>query len=106
MDQVSVVLSLTERRTVLGIAFDPNDVGLSNPPLYCSSSEFFHRGNTSSSGKSVNGIIHRISGANLDVIEDVITGLPVSDHDHGTSSCNNLSTVLTEIVSYNQLTMT
>jgi IPT/TIG domain len=84
--QVGVALSQTVRRTVLGIAFDPNDVGLSNPPFYCSSSEFFHGGNTSSSGKSINGIIHRISGANLDVIEDIITGLPVSDHDHGMSS--------------------
>jgi IPT/TIG domain len=86
VESVGVALSQTVRRTVLGIAFDPNDVGLSNPPFYCSSSEFFHGGNTSSSGKSINGIIHRISGANMDVVEDIITGLPVSDHDHGTSS--------------------
>jgi hypothetical protein len=80
---VRIPQSVDVKRAVLGIAFDPNDVGQSNPPLYCTSSQFFHGGQTSSSGLSVNGIIHRVSGANLDIFEDIITGLPVSDHDHG-----------------------
>jgi hypothetical protein len=38
---------------------------------FITTSFFFHGKNTSSS-------------ANLDVITDIVTGLPVSDHDHGT----------------------
>jgi hypothetical protein len=40
----------------------------------------FYGSQTSSSGLSVNGIIF---WSNLDIFEDIITGLPVSDHDHG-----------------------
>jgi PKD repeat protein len=88
-DYTTVVDSLITRiaysqRAILGIAFDPNDVGVSNPPLYCTTSQFFHKDTNSSSGLSINGKIHKVSGANLDIVEDVITGLPVSDHDHGT----------------------
>jgi hypothetical protein len=79
-----IVRISNSQRAILGIAFDPNDVGQSNPSLYFSSSQFFHLGNTSSSGLSINGKIQKASGANLDTIEDIITGLPVSDHDHGT----------------------
>lgn len=68
---------------LLGIAFDPMDAGLSNPPVYCTSNLFFHGEYKSSSGQAINGKVHRVSGANLDVVENVITGLPVSDHDHG-----------------------
>jgi IPT/TIG domain len=75
-------------RAILGIAFDPMDSGHPNPPVYCTSSYFFHGDPTSSSGQSINGKIHRVSGANLTIIEAIITGLPVSDHDHGTYSFN------------------
>jgi IPT/TIG domain len=71
-------------RAILGIAFDPMDAGNPIPPIYISSSKLFHGGNLSSSGTSVNGKINRISGANLDVVEDIVTGLPVCDSDHGT----------------------
>jgi IPT/TIG domain len=71
-------------RAILGLAFDPMDAGAANPPVYITSSELFHGEVLSSSGKSINGKICRISGANLDVVTDVITGLPVSDLDHGT----------------------
>jgi hypothetical protein len=30
-----------------------------------------------------NGKVSAISGENLSIVEDVVTGLPVSDHDHG-----------------------
>lgn len=71
-------------RAILGLTFDPMDAGLANPPVYITSSELFHGEVLSSSGKSINGKICRISGANLDVVTNVITGLPVSDLDHGT----------------------
>jgi Glucose / Sorbosone dehydrogenase/IPT/TIG domain len=44
---------------------------------------FFHGSPTSTSGQSINGKISVARGSNLDIVEDIITGLPVSDHDHG-----------------------
>lgn len=70
-------------RAILGIAFDPMDAGNPIPPIYISSSGLFHGGKLSSSGTSINGKINRVIGANLDVVEDIITGLPVCDNDHG-----------------------
>ena len=82
----SFVVSITSapQRAILGIAFDPNDVGQAHPAVYCTSSQFFHKESNSSSGLAINGKIHKISGANLNLVEDLIIGLPVSDHDHGT----------------------
>jgi hypothetical protein len=71
------------QRSIFGLAFDPMDAGLANPPLYLSHSQTFHGEPNSSSGGAINGKISRLSGANLDVLTDVVTGLPVSDHDHG-----------------------
>ena len=31
-----------------------------------------------------NGKVSIVSGSNMDQIQDVVTGLPASDHDHGT----------------------
>ena len=71
-------------RAILGITFDPMDAGNLNPPIYISSSFLFHGEKLSSSGGSINGKISRITGANLDVVIDIVTGLPVCDNDHGT----------------------
>jgi IPT/TIG domain len=71
-------------RAILGIAFDPMDAGNPIPPIYISSSGLFHGGRLSSSWTSINGKINRVIGANLDLVEDIITGLPVCDNDHGT----------------------
>jgi hypothetical protein len=84
VDSVIVSITSAPQRGILGIAFDPNDVGQAYPPVYCSSSQFFHKDSNSSSGLSINGMIHKVSGANLDIVENIIVGLPVSDHDHGT----------------------
>ena len=82
---VSVVSAVVEPdRAILGIAFDPMDAGDALPPVYISSSLLYHGESKSSSGTAINGKISRVSGANLDIIEDVITGLPVCDNDHGT----------------------
>jgi glucose/arabinose dehydrogenase len=77
----SIIADLGQNRSILGLAFDPMDTN-STPTLYISHSITFHGESKSSSGLAINGKISRISGANLDAIEDVITGLPVSDHDH------------------------
>jgi IPT/TIG domain len=81
---VSVVSAVVQPdRAILGVAFDPLDAGNPLPPVYISSSLLFHGGNQSSSGTSINGKISRVRGANLDIVEDVVTGLPVCDLDHG-----------------------
>ena len=80
----SVVTAVVQpERAILGIAFDPMDAGNPIPPIYISSSGLFHGGKLSSSGTSINGKINRVIGANLDLVEDIITGLPVCDNDHG-----------------------
>jgi IPT/TIG domain/Glucose / Sorbosone dehydrogenase len=66
----------------LGIAFDPLDTK-ENPDVYFTASKFFHKGQLSTSGKTINGRIRMASGPGLETISDVITGLPVSDLDHG-----------------------
>jgi hypothetical protein len=81
-------------RAILGIAFDPMDAGNPNPPIYISSSKLFHGGNLSSSGSAINGKVNRISGANLDVVEDIVTGLPVCDGDHGTQLLQSFEATL------------
>ena len=78
-----VVATVAINEAILGIAFDPLDADVANPSVYCSASFFFHGESKSSSGAAINGRILKVSGANLDVVETVIKGLPVSDHDHG-----------------------
>jgi IPT/TIG domain/Glucose / Sorbosone dehydrogenase len=66
----------------LGLAFDPLDVK-SNPDVYFTANRFFHKGTQSSSGTTISGKIKRASGPNLEIVIDIITGLPTSDLDHG-----------------------
>jgi hypothetical protein len=80
----SVVSTVQFDRAILGITFDPMDAGNPNPPVYITSSLLFHGEIKSSSGTSINGKVSKVTGANLDVVTDVVTGLPVSDLDHGT----------------------
>jgi hypothetical protein len=84
IDSRIVLITDAPQRAILGIAFDPNDVDVTNPSFYCTSSQFFHKAINSTSGLSINGKIYKVSGANLEVVVDIIVGLPVSDHDHGT----------------------
>jgi IPT/TIG domain len=87
---VGIVSAIVQpNRAILGITFDPMDAGSALPPVYISSSLLFHGESKSSSGTSINGKISRITGANLDIIEDVVTGLPVCDLDHG--KCNSVA---------------
>lgn len=78
-----VVATVASNHAILGMAFDPLDTDVLNPSLYCTASFFFHGESKSSSGAAINGRILKVYGANLDVVETVIQGLPVSDHDHG-----------------------
>jgi IPT/TIG domain len=81
-----VVATVAPNHVILGLAFDPMETGVTSPSIYCTASFFFHGDYRSSSGVAINGRILKVSGANLDVVETIIQGLPVSDHDHGMTS--------------------
>lgn len=66
----------------LGIAFDPMDTR-SDPDIYFTAQKIFHRGRYSTSGMGINGRIMKASGTALDTVVTIISGLPVSDYDHG-----------------------
>ena len=81
----SVVALVVPDRAILGMAFDPmTSADTPDPWVYFSSSKLFHGGSQSSSGNAINGKIQRARGANLEIVEDIVTGLPVADMDHGT----------------------
>ena len=85
----SVVATVAPGRAILGMDFDPmTPADEVDPWIYFSSSELFHKESRSSFGKAINGKIQRVRGANLDLVEDVVTGLPVADHDHGEKLCS------------------
>lgn len=65
-------------RVILGVAFNPLD-DPAEPKLYVSHSSLYHGGE----GAKYNGKVSVLSGPNLAAKTDVVTGLPVSNHDHG-----------------------
>jgi len=80
----AVVSEVAPGRAILGMTFDPlTTADDKDPPVYFSSSELFHKESLSSSGKAINGKIQRARGANFDIVEDIVTGLPVANLDHG-----------------------
>jgi IPT/TIG domain len=79
----TTVATVCNYKAILGIAFDPMDAGNLNPPVYISSSFFFHGESNNTFGEAINGKVLRVTGANLDVVQSIVTGLPVSDADHG-----------------------
>ena len=80
----SIIAVIDANRAILGMAFDPMTTADDPDPwVYFSASDLFHRGSQSSSGSAINGKIMRARGANVDVVENVVTGLPVADMDHG-----------------------
>ena len=77
--------SVGENRAVLGMAFNPAN---KEPDLYVASSVLDWKVKFKLSGPLAwaNGKVHllRPSSENcIDIVKDVITGLPVSNHDHG-----------------------
>jgi hypothetical protein len=83
-----VTAEVAPGRFILGMAFDPTETLESNPnpTVYFSHSKMFHGEWRNSFGDAINGKISKATGAELDEVTDVVTGLPVSDHDHGVSS--------------------
>lgn len=61
---------------------DPLDTS-ENPTVYVSTNFFFHGETSAFERKAINANILSVSGALLDNVQTVISGLPVSDHDHG-----------------------
>ena len=79
----SVITTINPNRGIHGIAFDPlEDADILNPTVYFSTSDIFHNEPRNSIGDAVNGKIQTVTGANLDIVADIVTGLPVSGLDH------------------------
>jgi IPT/TIG domain len=79
----SVVTTVERYRAILGIAFDPLDnADTINPTVYVTTSHIYHDEAQNSFGDAINGKVLAVSGANLDVVSAVVTGLPVSSADH------------------------
>jgi len=81
----TVIAMVSQYRTIMGMTFDPMDVS-DSPAVYITTNYFFHGGIANSSGNSINADVRKVTGPNLETVTPVITGLPVSDHDHGTSA--------------------
>lgn len=75
-------VTVSKWRAIMGITFDPMDTS-ENPNVYFASSFLFHGEWRSSSGEAINGRVSMASGPNLETVTDIVTGIPVSDHDHG-----------------------
>jgi IPT/TIG domain len=80
-----VTAEVAPGRFILGLTFDPTETVESNPnpSVYFTHSQMFHGEWRNSVGGAVNGKVSMATGAELDEVTDVVTGLPVSDHDHG-----------------------
>ena len=72
-------------RPIMGIAFDPMDTK-EHPDVYISHSTIYHGDSPALEGASLNGKVSKLVGPELDSIVDVVTGLPVSNHDHAVNS--------------------
>jgi hypothetical protein len=82
----SVIRTIDPNRGIHGITFDPlEDTNTLNPTIYISTSDIFHNEARNSIGDAVNGKIQIVRGANLDIVNDIVTGLPVSGLDHAVS---------------------
>jgi IPT/TIG domain len=85
----SVITTIDPNRGIHGIAFDPlDDADTLNPTVYISTSRIFHNEARNSIGDAVNGKIQTVRGANLDMVADIVTGLPVSGLDHSVRARN------------------
>lgn len=86
----SVISTINTARGIHGIAFDPLDsADTPNPTVYISSSDIFHGESRNSFGNAINGKIQTVRGNNLDIVADIVTGLPVSELDHAVSSMSS-----------------
>lgn len=80
-----VVKSLTglSNSNILGIAFNPFDSS-GSPKIYVAHSQLFANGGGAFTGPSpYSGQVSILSGSNFSTVTPLVTGLPVSNHDHG-----------------------
>lgn len=72
-------------RVVLGVAFNPYHTNHTDPQLYVSTSTLFwkSRGDVGWANGKVQLMKSNVGGFCLGVVKDVVTGLPVSNYDHG-----------------------
>lgn len=84
---VQVVTTIQEGTNVniLGVGFSPFDES-SNPSLFVSHGQLFANGGTAFPDTELSpysGQVSVLEGPDFDTIQPLITGLPVSNHDHG-----------------------
>lgn len=80
----SVISLVAPGRSITGLTFDPMDQNIENPACYVTTNKFFHGESSSFIGDAIGGDIRKLTGANFETVEMLVTGLPQSDHDHGT----------------------
>ncbi|MUG96098.1 hypothetical protein F7734_28655 [Scytonema sp. UIC 10036] len=81
--QIITTLMNLPNSDILGIAFNPFD---STPKIYVSHSKLYGNGGSSFPETEISeysGQVSVLEGPNFSVIKPLITGLPVSNHDHG-----------------------
>jgi glucose/arabinose dehydrogenase len=81
--QVITTLETNSNNNILGIAFNPFDDPY-NPRIYVAHGQLFANGGACFDGFSpYSGAVSILGGTNFETVEQLISGLPVSNHDHG-----------------------
>jgi glucose/arabinose dehydrogenase len=76
-------VSLLSNHETLGLAIDPYDAGATPVRLYVAHGDHFVNGGASPTGPSpYTGQISVLAGPSFDSPQPLVTGLPVSNHDH------------------------
>jgi glucose/arabinose dehydrogenase len=73
-------------KQLLGIAFNPRDTDVNNIRVYVSYNVLYQA--YTDNGSDQRGGVSIVSGANLDIKQDIITGLFNSERDHGINGLN------------------
>jgi Domain of unknown function (DUF4347)/Malectin domain/Glucose / Sorbosone dehydrogenase/IPT/TIG domain len=84
--QTITTLTGLYNKDILGIAFNPFDNPLDPPKIYVSHSQLYGNGGSSfpvTQQSLYSGQVSMLQGPNFATVTPLITGLPVSNHDHG-----------------------
>jgi IPT/TIG domain/Glucose / Sorbosone dehydrogenase len=98
----SVISTIDPTRGIHSIAFDPLETAQlgNNINVYISTSRIFHLEPRNSFGNGINGKIQTVKGANLDIVTDIVTGLPVSELDHAVRASRHRSIRFANVVPF------
>jgi PKD repeat protein/N-acetylneuraminic acid mutarotase len=81
--QTVTAFSALPNSNIMGLAFDPFEPAGAEPRLYVSHGTIYANGGGCFTGTSTySGQVSVVTGPEFDTVEPVVTGLPVSNHDH------------------------